>query len=74
MCSVPQQNARPQSRETHPLSAVTYQLTDPVQHLINDLFANGVVSTRVVVGGILLASNQLLGVEELAVDTSPNLI
>ncbi|KAG7237896.1 hypothetical protein INR49_031689 [Caranx melampygus] len=41
---------------------------DPVQNQVNDLFADGVVSTGVVVGSILLTSDQLLGVEQLAVD------
>ena len=53
---------------------VTYQLPDPVQHLVDDLFADGVVPAGVVVGSILLASDHLFRVEELAVDSSPNLV
>ena len=37
------------------------------------LLPNGVVAPGVVVGGVLLASDQLLGVEELSVGPSPNL-
>ncbi|TNN80050.1 hypothetical protein EYF80_009701 [Liparis tanakae] len=39
----------------------------PVQHQLDDLFADGVVPAGVVVGSILLASDQLLRVEQLAV-------
>ena len=38
------------------------------------LLAHGVVAPGVVVGGVLLARDQLLGVEELAVGASTNLI
>jgi len=47
---------------------------DLVENLVNHLFADGVVATSVVVGGIFLASDHLLGVEERAVGTSADLI
>ena len=54
-------------------SALISDLPDPVQHQVHDLLANGVVTPGVVVGGVLLASDQLLGVEELSVGSSANL-
>jgi len=54
-------------------SALVSQLADPVQHQIHDLLADGVVTSGVVVGGILLSSNQLLGVGQLAVGVGVNL-
>jgi hypothetical protein len=45
-------------------------VNDPVDHLL----ANGVVATGIVVGGILLAADQILGVEKLAVVASADLI
>jgi len=54
--------------------ALVSQLPDPVQNQVNDLLANGVVTTGIVVGGILLASDELLGVEQLAVCASAHLI
>ena len=53
---------------------VTHQFADPVLHQVDDLFADGVVTSGVVVGSILLSSDQLLRVEQLAVGPSANLI
>ena len=50
------------------------QLADTVQHQVNNLLADGVVASCVVVGRVLLAGDQLLGVEQLAIGSSPNLI
>lgn len=47
---------------------------DLVENLVNHLLTDGVVTTGVVVGSILLASDHLLGVEERAVGTSADLI
>ena len=47
---------------------------NPVQSDLNLLLANGVVTPGVVVGGVLLASDQLLGVEELSVRPHPHLV
>src|SRR5688572_30316577 len=55
-------------------SALIGQLADAVEHDVDDLLANCVVATGVVVGGILLTGDQLLRVEELAVSTRANLI
>ena len=55
-------------------SALIGKLSDAVEDQVNDLLANGVVTTGVVVGGILLTSDQLLGVEELTVGTGADLV
>ena len=54
--------------------ALVGQLTDAVKDQVDDLLANGVVASGVVVGGIFLTGDQLLGVEQLAVGASTNLI
>jgi predicted ATPase len=54
--------------------ALVSQLTDAVEDNVDDLLANGVVATSVVVGGILLAGDQLLRVEELTVSSATDLI
>ena len=50
------------------------QLPDSVQDKVDDFFANGVVTTGIVVGGVFLAGDQLLGVEQLSVGASSDLI
>ena len=53
-------------------SALVGKLSDPVQHQVNNLLADGVVAPGVVVGRVLLARDELLGVEELPVGPSPH--
>jgi hypothetical protein len=55
-------------------SAVVGELTDAVQGQVDDLLADGVVSTCIVVSSILLAGDELLRVEQLAVGASAHLI
>ena len=55
-------------------SALISQLPDPVQNQVNDFLSDGVVTTGIVVGGIFLAGDQLLWVEELTVGASTDLI
>jgi len=55
-------------------SAVVCQLADTVQAKVDDLLADGVVTTGKVVGGILLARDELLWVEQLTVGAGPDLI
>jgi hypothetical protein len=55
-------------------SALVSQLPDPVQNKVNNLLANGVVTPGIIVGSILLAIDELLRVEELAVSSTPGLI
>ena len=50
------------------------QFPDPVQNQIHDLLADGVVAPGVVVGGVLLAIDQLLGMIELAVGSNSGLV
>mmetsp|Transcript_8826 Transcript_8826/g.23021 ORF Transcript_8826/g.23021 Transcript_8826/m.23021 type:complete len:269 (-) Transcript_8826:39-845(-) len=55
-------------------SAVVGELPDAVKHEVDDLLADGVVAAGEVVGGVLLARDELLGVEELAVGASADLV
>merc|ERR1712024_184966 len=50
------------------------QLADSVKDQVDDLLADGVVAPCVVVGGVLLARYHLLGMEQLAVGSSANLV
>jgi len=54
--------------------AIVGQLADAVENEIDDFFADRVVTTGEIVAGILLAGDELLGMEELAVGASANLI
>ena len=50
------------------------QASDSVQYLVYEFFAYSVVTSGVVVGGILLTSDHLLWMEQLSVCTSSDLI
>ena len=50
------------------------QLPDSVQNQIHDLLANGVVAPGVVVGGVLLAIDQLLRMVELTIGSNSGLV
>ena len=63
-----------EDQESLETSALIGKLADPVEDQVDNLLSDGVVSTSIVVGSILLASDELLRVEELAVGTSANLI
>ena len=52
----------------------TSYAADPVHDIVNHLLANCVVTTRIVVGSILLAVDQQFGVKQVPVSTCPNLI
>lgn len=54
--------------------ALVGQLPHLFEHHIDDLLANGVVTAGVVVSGVLLACNQLFGVEEGAVGPRSHLV
>ena len=41
---------------------------------LNDLLADGVVSARVIVGGVLLSGDELFGMEELSIGAGANLV
>jgi len=63
-----------EDEETLETSAVVGELADSVEGEVDDFLANGVVTTGVVVGGILLAGDELLGVVELTVGSGADLI
>merc|ERR1719481_2103234 len=63
-----------EDKEALEAGAVVGELADSVQHKVNNLFADGVVASSVVIGGIFFAANDLLVVKELPVSTSPDLI
>lgn len=65
---------RVEHKETLKTSAVVSHTADLVEDLIYQLFANSVVTTRVVVGCILLASDHLLGVEEGAIGAGADFV
>ena len=65
---------RVEDQETLETGAVVGDMTNFVQDLIDQLLANSVVTTSIVVGGILLASDHLLRVEEAAVGAGADLI
>ena len=53
-----------ENQEALETCALVSQLANPVQDKVNDLLANGVVATGIVIGSILLACDELLRVEE----------
>ena len=54
--------------------AIIGQLSDAVENQVNNLLSDRVVSTRIVVGGILLTRDQLLWVVDLAVSSCANFV
>jgi hypothetical protein len=65
---------RVEDQESLETTAVVGDTTDLVKHLINQLLADGVMTTSVVVGRILLARDHVLGVEKAAVRTGADLV
>jgi len=63
-----------EDQEALKTGAVICDAADLVHNLFNELLADGVLATSVVVRGILLAGDQVFGVEEVAVRTGTNLI
>lgn len=63
-----------ENEESLKTGAVVGKFADAVKDEINNLLANGVVTTGVVVGSILLAIDDLLGVVELTVSSVANFI
>ena len=61
-------------KEALETSALISELSDSVEAEIDDLLTDGVVTSGEVVGSILLTGDELLGVEELSVGTSSDLI
>ena len=65
---------RVEDQESLESSAHVRQLPDPIEDEIHDLLADGVVAPGVVVGGVLLACDQLLRMEQLPISSSADLI
>jgi hypothetical protein len=63
-----------EDQETLETSAVVGELTNAVQAHVDNLLANGVVTTSEVIGGIFLTRDELFRVEQLTVSASANLI
>lgn len=54
--------------------ALINSLSDRVQSSVKDFFTNGVVSSGIIIGGIFLASDQLVRVVELAISAFSNFV
>ena len=52
----------------------TYQFPDSVKYKINELFADSIMSSCIIICRILFAGNQLLRVEQLTVGSGAHLI
>ena len=63
-----------EEKEALKSGALVCQLSDSVQDQVNNFLSNRVMASRVIVGSILLASDQLLRMEELAVGAGAYLI
>jgi hypothetical protein len=65
---------RVEDHEALKTGTVIGQLADAVKYKVNDFLAHGVVTTGIVVGGILLARDQLLGMVQLTIGSSADLV
>ena len=63
-----------EDEESLEAGAVVGELADAIEDEVDDLLANGVVTAGVVVGGILLAGDDLLGMVQLAVGAGADLV
>ena len=63
-----------EDHESLETGAVIGEFADAVKHQIDDFFADGVVTTGIVVGSIFLAGDKLLRVVKLAVSTGTDFI
>merc|ERR1712018_635252 len=63
-----------EEKESLESSTSICQLPDSVENKIDNLLSNGVVSSCVVVGGVLLSVDELLGVVELTVCSASGLV
>jgi len=63
-----------ENEETLETSALVGELSDSVEAEINDLLTDGVMTAGKVVSSVLLSGDELLGVEQLSVGTSADLI
>ena len=65
---------RVEDHEALKSGAVVSELADAVKDKVNNFLAHGVVATSVVVGGVLLAGDELLGVVQLTVGAGADLV
>ena len=63
-----------EDHETLQSCAVISQLADAIQHQINDLLANGIMTTCVVIRSVLFARDNLLRMVQLAVCPSADFV
>jgi len=63
-----------EDEETLETSTLIGKFSDSVETEVDNFFTNGVMTSGEVVGGILFSGDELLGVEELSVGTSSDLI
>jgi methylmalonyl-CoA mutase cobalamin-binding subunit len=63
-----------EDEETLEAAAVVGNVANAVQNWVDELAANGVTATSVVVGGVLFAGDQLLRIEKLLVWSSTNFV
>jgi len=63
-----------EDHETLEASAVVGELADAVEGEVDDLLANGVVATGVVVGSVFFTRDQLLRMKQLAVGASADFV
>jgi hypothetical protein len=63
-----------EDHESLKTGTVISELSDAVKDKVNNLLSYGVVTTGVVIGGILLSRDELLGVIQLSVGSGTDLI
>jgi len=63
-----------EDQEALETSAGIGELADALEDRVDELLTDGVVTTSIVVGSILLSADELLGVEQAAVGTAADLI
>mmetsp|Transcript_9445 Transcript_9445/g.15172 ORF Transcript_9445/g.15172 Transcript_9445/m.15172 type:complete len:464 (-) Transcript_9445:98-1489(-) len=63
-----------EDKETLESSTVVGELADTVQNKVDNLLSDGVVATGIVVGGVLLSRDDLLGMVELGVLSSADFV
>ena len=64
----------PDSHHLKPPPQSSYQLSDSIQDQVDNLFADGVVASGIIIGCIFLSSDQLLWVKKLPVGSRAHLI
>ena len=65
---------RVEDQETLQSGAVVGNMTDLVEHLVDEFFAHCVMTSSVIVGGIFLARDHLLWMEQFPISSGPDFI